>query len=409
MSENALYTLEAWQIFLSRLNNDGIFSVSRWYNPDNLGETARIVSLAAASLFRIGVKDVSQHIALVTTGRIATLLLSKQPFSKQDIAVLEKTISDMEYGATVIPGVLPTNQVLKNIVSSRSLKELNEAVKDNLLNLEPPTDNNPYFFNMLRPADIVKRITSKSPLFSDDRFHSGVIAGNLRATYSLCGLLFSLFILAMATIVFPLVFTNHLRKEKPPTLFWSGAIYFILIGAGFMLVEIGLIQRLSVFLGHPIYALGILLFTIIISAGLGSFLSEYLPLKRFPWIFIYPIVTVLTIAVTQLLISKIFVAMTASAMMIKILVSISLMFPLGILLGLFFPTGMRLVKDIVAYETPWYWALNGIFGVLCSALAVFISIYFGIHLNFYIAMLCYGAVLICLYHIFKVIKKTGIE
>lgn len=405
LSENTLYTLEAWQIFLNRLNNNGILSVSRWYHPDSLGETGRIVSLAAASLFRIGVKDVSAHIALITSGNIATLLLSKQPFSKQDIALLEKTISNMQYHPAVFPGVLPTNQVLKGIISSRSLKELDEAIKDNVLNLEPPTDDNPYFFNMLRlgPALVMGFISeSQIPM-------GGVVSGNLKATITLCRLLLALLILAAATIIFPLVFTTRLRKEKPPRLFWSGAIYFILIGAGFMFVEIGLIQRLSVFLGHPVYALGILLFTIIASTGLGSLLSEHLPLKRFPWIFIYPILTVLTIAVTQFLLSKLSVQMVASGMVIKILTSVLLIFPLGIVLGLFFPTGMRLVKEFVADETPWYWALNGIFGVLCSALAVFLSIYFGIYMNFYISMFCYSTVLICLYHIYKVNKSKEVS
>ena len=237
----------------------------------------------------------------------------------------------------------------------------------------------------------------------------GVVSGNLKATITLCRLLLALLILAAATIIFPLVFTTRLRKEKPPRLFWSGAIYFILIGAGFMFVEIGLIQRLSVFLGHPVYALGILLFTIIASTGLGSLLSEHLPLKRFPWIFIYPILTVLTIAVTQFLLSKLSVQMVASGMVIKILTSVLLIFPLGIVLGLFFPTGMRLVKEFVADETPWYWALNGIFGVLCSALAVFLSIYFGIYMNFYISMFCYSTVLICLYHIYKVNKSKEVS
>ena len=91
LSENALYTLEAWQIFSDRLNEDGVFSVSRWYDPDELGEAARLVSLAAATLHHQGVTDVSQHLALVTMDKIATLLMSKRPFREQDIVLLKKT------------------------------------------------------------------------------------------------------------------------------------------------------------------------------------------------------------------------------------------------------------------------------------------------------------------------------
>jgi hypothetical protein len=78
----------------------------------------------------------------------------------------------------------------------------------------------------------------------------------------------------------------------------------------------------------------------------------------------------------------------------KIVVSVLAIFPVGILMGFFFPTGMRLAKSIALEETPWYWALNGIFGVLCSALAVFISLYVEVSANFYIASICYGAVVI---------------
>jgi hypothetical protein len=85
-------------------------------------------------------------------------------------------------------------------------------------------------------------------------------------------------------------------------------------------------------------------------------------------------------------------------MWIKILVSILVIFPLGILMGFFFPTGMKLAQATNTAETPWYWALNGIFGVLCSALAVFISIYFGVSQNFYLGSFCYAVLVIVLYH-----------
>ena len=87
--------------------------------------------------------------------------------------------------------------------------------------------------------------------------------------------------------------------------------------------------------------------------------------------------------------------MVAAPMGTKIITSIAVVFPVGILLGFFFPTGMRLVRNIHPQETPWYWALNGIFGVLSSAFAVFISIFLGISANFYLAAVCYALVLVC--------------
>jgi hypothetical protein len=179
-------------------------------------------------------------------------------------------------------------------------------------------------------------------------------------------------------------------------MFWSGAAYFALIGAAFMFLEIALIQRLSVFLGHPTYALGILLFTLIGSTGLGSWLSDRLPLTRKPWCMLYPCATVVGILCVHFLLGALLPGMVAAGTPAKAAASILVISPLGLLMGMFFPAGMRLVRDAAASETPWYWAVNGIFGVLSSAVAVLISIHSGISTNLFIAAVFYAGVLICI-------------
>jgi hypothetical protein len=231
--------------------------------------------------------------------------------------------------------------------------------------------------------------------------NAGVIGGNLHATLTLISLIACLLLLTLLTIIIPLLIKTRIQHRHNDQPFLFSALYFSLIGAGFMFVEIALIQRLSVFLGHPTYALGILLFTLISSTGIGSLLSERLPLTRPPWRYLYPIALILALILTQNYLPPLISSLITSPMSNKIIFSIILIFPLGILMGFFFPTGMRLVKAMNDNQTPWYWALNGIFGVLCSALAVFISIYFGISTNFYIALLCYTAILFCLYALNK--------
>ncbi|MCP4351854.1 MAG: hypothetical protein GY795_40850 [Desulfobacterales bacterium] len=392
LSENALYTVEAWQVFFNRLAEDGIFTVSRWYNPHNIGETGRIASLAVAALLQSGVKKPSQHIIMVTSGHISTLLLNRNPFSKQDIAQLKKVCDDLKYNIAVLPDVLPDNDALKKIISVRSRSELNSAIADEVLNYEPPTDENPYFFNMLRLKYLSQGFKSED----------GIVSGNLSATLTLIGIILSLSLVTLATIIIPLLKDSFEKnKIKVSQVFWYRALYFSLIGAGFMFIEIALIQRLSVFLGHPVYALGVLLFTIIASAGIGSFLSEHLPLTQFPWIFISPVVMASAILLTEVFLPVLISNMIPSAMIVKIVVSVVVICPLGILMGFFFPTGMRLVNAAGDTETSWYWALNGIFGVLCSALAVFFSIYFGISMNFYLGAICYTTLLICVCQMYK--------
>jgi hypothetical protein len=398
LSENSLYTVEAWGLYLNRLEDNGIFTVSRWHSPAHIGETGRVISLAVASLLGQGVVEPSKHIALITAGNISTLLLSRQPFPRVDVNRLSKVCKELGFGVVLLPGRPPAEGLLGNIVSARTQDDLSAIIAMAELNYTPPTNEGPYFFNMLRLSNIGAVVTRKV----------GAVRGNLIATLTLLGLLVTLLLVAITTIVLPLALRTHFgveRNAQARTL-WSGAFYFALIGAGFMLTEIGLIQRLTVLLSHPMYALGILLFTLIASTGIGSLISDRLPLTRKPWVYLYPIITAGCLIGLRFLLKWLLVSMIAAPILLKISVSILVIFPMGVLMGLFFPTGMRLAKAIALEETPWYWAVNGIFGVLCSALAVFISIYIGISVNFYIAAICYAAVVIAQAGLQRVTART---
>jgi spermidine synthase len=386
LSENGLYTVEAWNVFFSRLKDDGIFTVSRWYNPSNSGEAGRILSVTVAALLQNGVSDPSKHIALVTSGQVSTLLMSKQPFTAQDLETLRRVAGEMQYGLLTAPGVDPENEVLRKIVHSRSLSELNDSIKDAVVNYEPATDESPYFFNMLRLDHIGFAFNTEA----------GVLKGNLIATVTLVALILCLAIIAVVTIILPLRIGTRVKGSDAVSkkVMRAGALYFCLIGAGFMFAEIAMIQKLSVFLGHPVYALGILLFTIIASTGMGSFLSDRIPLTRPPWKIVLPVLTASALVAQKFVLSALVAGMITRPIGTKALMCVAAIFPLGILLGCFFPTGMKMFKPLVADDTPWFWALNGVFGVLSSACAVFVSIYFGISVNFFIAAGCYIAILI---------------
>lgn len=394
LSENALYTVEAWETFLDRLTDDGIFTVSRWYNPTNIGETGRSASLAVAALLNRGVTEPAQHIAMLGTDMLSTLLVSKRPFTTMEIAALQALSNDLQFTPIIIPGVTPDHAILGKIVAAASPDALTQAVADEPLNYAPTTDEQPYFFNMLR----LDRI-AWDKVFGASDAELGTGGGNLKATLTLVAMIVTLFVLALATVVFPLLFWRQ-RDDAAQGMspgFVYGAVYFSLIGAGFMFVEIALMQRLSVFLSHPVYALGIVLFSIIASTGIGSYLSDWLPLTRRPWVFLYPVVMAVVILIVQSALSTLLVTMITASMLVKTLSAILVILPMGLVMGLFFPTGMKLVKHTNAAEAPWYWALNGIWGVLSSAVAVFTSIYISVSLNFTIGAICYGLLPLCIF------------
>lgn len=386
LSENGLYTVEAWKIFLNRLDYGGIFTVSRWFNPAQPGETARMINLAKTALFKRGAAEPAAHIVLTYLGNVATLMICSRPFTADELDAVKKICAELEFNILVFPGEEPENIYLKNLIAAKSEKELDRAVSDAPLNYSAATDEKPFFFNMLKLGNLNFKMEKDA----------GVVKGNLLATMTLLLLIAVLLVFTVLTVVLPLL----LGKKTKGKIEFNAAAYFSLIGAGFMLAEIALIQKLSVFLGHPSYALGILLFSMIASAGAGSFFSEKLPLERNPWTILLPIFAGLYILFLTAILPVITGGMEASAMTAKIAAALVLIIPMGSIMGMFFPAGMRIITAegkktpdsgprTPDYNSSWYWALNGIFGVLCSALAVLISIYAGISVNLLISAGCY--------------------
>ncbi|MDH3466413.1 MAG: hypothetical protein OES26_10985 [Gammaproteobacteria bacterium] len=378
-TENALYTVEGWRVFLASLKDDGLFTVSRWHDPRNLGETGRAVSLAVAALISIGAADPAQHLAMLTSRNLSTLILGKQPLQATDNQKLQELSNTLGFEVAFLPDWQAVDPTLRAIVASRSLEELQDATAGKKLNYDPPTDDSPYFFNMLKLDNL--NVASESS--------GGVLQGNLTATITLITLLVAMALLCVLTVIVPLLLrANTAMVATDLVSLWPAMLYFSLIGTGFMFTEIGLIQKLSVFLGHPVYAIGILLFTIILSTGAGSALSDYLPSSG-RRVLVYPPLAAVVILVSLYVLSLIVEAMVTSPMLARILACIVVLTPMGLVMGLFFPLGMRLAKARNMPETPWLWALNGIFGVLASALAVFVAIYSRISVNFQIGALCY--------------------
>jgi hypothetical protein len=223
------------------------------------------------------------------------------------------------------------------------------------------------------------------------RTDPGVVRGNLVATGTLVVLILALGALTIALVVAPLVLGPLLGTARPgdrPRL--AGVLYFMAIGAAFMFVELGLVQRLSVFLGHPVYALGVILATIIACAGAGAFLSERIA-RPSPMV-----IQGLAIGCALLALGSAFASdwiaasMAESGRAARIAATIALVAPAGTLMGCFVPLGLRFGQVIHGSDTPWYWALNGVVSVLTSALAVLVAITWGVHANFMVGAAMYA-------------------
>jgi len=385
LSENGLYTLEGWRAFLKTLNPDGIFTVSRWYNPGEINETGRMIGLATAAMLDAGVQDARPHLFVASVGHIATLVLSKAPFSAEQLRVLNDATRDLGFNVLLAPDQQPKSELLRQIAESHDLTSLNRVLGSSYLDLTVPTDRRPFFFNQLRLFDLPSVVTLVR-LRLHNNLAGGVIAGNLIASGVLIMILFISVIAVIAAVLVPL---KGAARQCSPPLVLAGSLYFSLIGMGFMLAEIALLQYFSVYLGHPIYSLGVCLFSLILASGLGSLTSEWLKLRTRARLLVWAAILVAYLVVMEQILPAVFQSTTDQARLVRIGISLAAILPLGFLLGFAFPTGMRLVEAVDREPTPWFWGINGATGVLASVLGVIISMSAGINITMLISAGCY--------------------
>jgi hypothetical protein len=175
----------------------------------------------------------------------------------------------------------------------------------------------------------------------------------------------------------------------------GGTAYFFLIGVGFMCVEIGLLERMSVFLGHPVYALSIVLFAIILATGIGSLISDGLPLDTGAKFAVWSLVCGGYLLLLPGWLPRVALEFEGATLLVRGGVCVLVIFPAGLLMGYGFPTGMRLISAVDRRPTPWFWGINGAAGVMASSLAVASSIAFGISATLRIGGACYLLLIAC--------------
>jgi hypothetical protein len=380
LSENGLYTVEAWRIFLERLTSGGVFTVSRWYAPGEVNETGRMVSLAVATLQTLGVADPKRHVFMASSGHVATLVMSRSPLSDQALDALRKAAATYAFSVLLDPQAPAASPLLESIVTARDRDSLQRATLASYLDLSAPTDARPFFFNQLR----LDRLLDQDLLAVASR--PGVYGGNLSATLTLAMLILISAVLVAATIIIPLRST---LSAAASTLTIAGTAYFALIGIGFMMVEIALLQRISTFLGHPVYALSVVLFSLILTTGVGSMASERAPLDSSPRLIGWSALTGAYLLALPSWLPEVLLHLESAGLLFRAGLAVLVLAPAGFLMGFGFPTGMRLVSMIDARPTPWFWGINGAAGVLAASVAVLTSIEFGIDTTLRVGAVCY--------------------
>lgn len=386
LSENSLYTAEAWTTFLQHLTPDGLLSVSRWYYRDAPSEMYRTTALAVEALRRVGISNPREHIAIIrnmnlayrpeTPDGVGTLLVGARPFTSAELAAINRIAADMRF-EVVFTSEHSTDATFDRLVGPDAA----EFEKSYPLRINAPTDDSPFFFNMLRWRDI----------FSLSALEAGKQTNNLKAVATLGILLVTVLVLTVLCILGPLWVTQ--RRVR---LAGAGPLltFFICIGLGFMLVETSQMQRLIIALGHPTYALSVVLFALLLSSGIGSYLTSAVAAERVATAGTRRLLALMALLVIFGAVTPSVVRATAGAPTpARILAAIAVLFPLGLLMGMAFPLGMKAAAGRAAALTPWLWGLNGAASVLASVLSVSIALTWSISAAFWVGC---GAYLVAL-------------
>jgi spermidine synthase len=364
LSENGLYTVDGWKRFMAHLSPTGVFTVSRWFSPADIDETARVVALAMATLIESGTEQPATHIYLAANGWLSTLIVGRAPLTTEDRSRLDAAVADLGYTTLIAPGRASAAPLFDRILAARTTDELGDLGRHYRVNVSPTWDRNPFFFNQLWLSDPLT-------MWRDARGSIGVIRGNLTATLTLFVLVALSMLFVMLVLMAPAA--GSIRNVDPALAVW-GSAYFVIIGLGFMLVEMGLIQRMSLFLGHPVYGLAIVLFSLILATGIGSLVSGR-AVRLEGWSTAgWPLALAAYLASLPLWLGSMLEQTESATLLTRALLCVAVILPAGIPMGFMFPTGMRLAARIDARPTPWLWAVNGAAGVLGSGTAVMLSI-----------------------------------
>ena len=378
LSENNLYTVEAFQDYLSHLTDDGIFTMSRWFHGDRPTETLRMTGVALAALEQMGMENPHDHIAIVAKPEslVATLLVKRSPFTLEDSQQVVDVAQQMGWTVLQAPGMVAEPPVRDLIYNDDRAAFFRNYVAD----IAPTTDDRPYFFYTLRLNNL-----------ADWQYEKGVSARNNQGVFVLYSLVVIVTVLAVLTIILPLWWKRRDALAHVPGR-WRYIGYFACLGLAFMLVEIPLIQRFALFLGHPVYALAVILFSVLIFSGVGSYLTGRLTVHRSPvavasWVLPLLIVTVSIYAFT---LTDVLRSLLHLELPWRVLTSVLLIAPLGLLMGMPMPLGIAALGSSRPELIPWMWGINGATSVVASVLAVAVSLNVGLRATLLIGVAVYA-------------------
>ncbi len=391
LTENFLFTTNSISDYLDHLTDEGQLVV---VGRDDV-EISRLLSISLTTLSKSGVSNATamKQLYILGSERYPVFVLKKTPFEPTRVSLMYEAASQSQYGYDPTSSYFPyisqvgtINSVLMSLGSGEiRLDDFEEIIKEVGYDISPVADDNPFFY----------------------KFEE-------RLPQSVSQVFWSSLIMMILVILIPLLFwrkrfsQTEIRSKSKRSLFNQNLIrpvvLFSMLGIGFMLVEISLIQRFVLFLGQPVLSMTALLFSLLVGAGIGSMCSGRLASdKIIKGITIAAAFIVAILLIYTFLLPVIFEQLLGLGLTIRLLATIVMLIPLGFCMGFPFPLGIKLLREMrMEDHIPWMWGINGICSVLGSAMTIVIAISLGFTEALLIGAFCY-------FLVFLVFRKRSIK
>lgn len=382
ITEDYRYTVEAFKKYLKALKSNGIMSISLYLIPPPRREFRTLTTILSA-LEEIDIKDTWKNIVAIRSWDTMTILVKKAPFTDKEINKIKEYLKDRMFDLVYYPGidVEDTNIYIKsstreyfkgfkNLINPQSRR----LFMDNyIFDIKPVHDENPFFhyYLKLKNIKVIYNVMGKKWLYF------------LEEGY-LTPLVFLItFILSVIMILLPVLLWKKKRKRAPAI---TVLIYFSMLGLGFMFIEVTLIQKHILILENPAYSLAVVLTTILISSGVGSMLSLRFMKLRKSSIFLLLSCLILIYSLIQPLV---FSLILSYSLTFKVFIIFLTLIPIGLLMGIPFPMGIKLIGQKDSSLIPWAWATNAFLSVLAPVLTIMLATMVGFKSILWLASLAY--------------------
>jgi spermidine synthase len=407
LNESYLYTREALQTYIEHLSADGYLAISRWVKTPPR-DALKMFATAIAALEQLQKKDIYKHLLLIRSWQISTLLIKNSAFTAKEIDAMKSFSQQRSFDIAWYPGIKEAEVNQFNIFDQayfyQGARSLLSEYPEQFLQkykyyLYPATDNKPFFHHFFK--------WSVLPELLSLRGQGGVLLMEMGYFILIATLLLAI-AASIILILLPLVAYRRLqsissvKNSSPKSSPKSSSInsiklvlYFFMIGLAFLFIEIAFMQKFILFLHHPIYSISIVLTAFLINAGIGSIWSRHLvETYSYQKVIRWAIYGIIALSLLYMVIlNPLFSWLIALPIVFKIALSLILIAPLAICMGMPFPLALSTLGDNTEDQgqayIPWAWGVNGCASVISAVLASILAIHFGFTMVVIIAIILY--------------------